>query len=231
LYDEQRGSVVAVDGLLSLLGESLVLMEQQELLLSVSQIVTLMKAVEDISTVHPRIRSRCEEFLSKTIQACYQTSSSNMSFSSLSSSQGPTTRSRTNGHSMTIPKLDKNISNLTNSSGGFSLIGSSLMHRSSGSFSSLAFTGSSNATADARSVGTASAPNSLQSSGFLVMPTLASPTDLSLQVIPSDVSRGWDWRVPTQQLGGENFSGDDVLRILRVALAKEISRAWMVGQW
>lgn len=35
--------------------------------------------------------------------------------------------------------------------------------------------------------------------------------------------RGWDWRTGL----GENSKGEDVLRILRLGLAKDIARHWM----
>lgn len=41
-----------------------------------------------------------------------------------------------------------------------------------------------------------------------------------------DVKRGWDWR---RGMGRED-SGDDLLKILRFGLAKEISRAWIEGE-
>lgn len=41
-----------------------------------------------------------------------------------------------------------------------------------------------------------------------------------------EVKRGWDWR---RGLGRE-AKGNDILRILRLGLAKEISRAWIEGE-
>lgn len=40
------------------------------------------------------------------------------------------------------------------------------------------------------------------------------------------VKRGWDWR---KGMVGRDASGEDVLRILRLGLAREISRAWIEG--
>lgn len=39
-----------------------------------------------------------------------------------------------------------------------------------------------------------------------------------------DASRAWDWRVGL----AENATGDQVLKILRVALAKELAKVWTV---
>lgn len=39
------------------------------------------------------------------------------------------------------------------------------------------------------------------------------------------VKRGWDWRHDLER----EAKGDDVLRMLRLGLAKEISRAWVEG--
>ena len=38
--------------------------------------------------------------------------------------------------------------------------------------------------------------------------------------------RGWDWRLEVK----EGTTGDDVLRILRLGLAKEVARAWVDGE-
>lgn len=37
-----------------------------------------------------------------------------------------------------------------------------------------------------------------------------------------DVKRGWDWRTGL----GKDTSGDDILRILRLGLAKEVATGW-----
>ena len=38
--------------------------------------------------------------------------------------------------------------------------------------------------------------------------------------------RGWDWRTGLD----ENATGEDVLRILRIGLAKDIAKHWMAGE-
>lgn len=62
LYDEARGAIVSVDFLLALLGEALVFVGQPQPILSLSQIDTLLKAVEDLQTVGPRVYTTCNEF-------------------------------------------------------------------------------------------------------------------------------------------------------------------------
>lgn len=41
----------------------------------------------------------------------------------------------------------------------------------------------------------------------------------------SEAARGWDWRKGLQK----GATGDDVLRILRLGLAREVSRCWLDG--
>jgi hypothetical protein len=258
LYDEERGAVVAVDGLLALLGEALVLVDQPECLFTVPQVFTLLKAIEDISTVHSNLRRICEEFLEGVLQATPSPqstqTSNNTSFTSvsLSASQGPmtrSTRSRTtnvNGHGSNPaphhltqpPRLEKDTSAMTTSSSGFSLIGSSLMHSSTNTLSSFAFTGSSSGLTEGAHhshVNGLSGPSSTQSSGFLVMPTLSVPAtngtsepNSTTSKVPSTqgpVTRGWDWRLPTREMG--KFDGEALLSILRLALGKELARGWL----
>lgn len=40
-----------------------------------------------------------------------------------------------------------------------------------------------------------------------------------------DGKRGWDWRMGF----GREVKGEDVLRILRLGLAKDVARAWVEG--
>ncbi len=67
LYDEARGAVVSVDFLLALLGEALVFVDQREPTLSLSQIDTLLKAIEDLQTVPPRVYAACNEFFQTVV--------------------------------------------------------------------------------------------------------------------------------------------------------------------
>ncbi|KAA6415675.1 MAG: hypothetical protein FRX48_00393 [Lasallia pustulata] len=107
LYDENRGAVVPVDGLLALLGEALVFVDQPKAVLTMPQTVSLLKAVEDLQTVTARVYAQCEECFQATIAAAHgsQPSSSPRAL------------------------LKKGISSMTSSS-GFSLMGSSIMEHS-----------------------------------------------------------------------------------------------------
>jgi len=67
LYDEERGSIVSVDFLLALLGEAMVFVNQPDLLITTSQIDTLLKTIEDLQAVGPRVYSACQEFLQTVI--------------------------------------------------------------------------------------------------------------------------------------------------------------------
>ena len=49
----------------------------------------------------------------------------------------------------------------------------------------------------------------------------------SQEVNPEEeVKRGWDWRIGLD----EKAKGEDVLRILRLGLAKDIAKHWMAGE-
>lgn len=67
LYDEERGAVVSVDFLLALLGEALVFVNQPETPITVTQIDVLLKAIEDLQSVGPRVYSACTEFLQTVV--------------------------------------------------------------------------------------------------------------------------------------------------------------------
>ncbi|KAL8816721.1 MAG: hypothetical protein Q9223_004313, partial [Gallowayella weberi] len=106
LYDEERGSVVPVDGLLALLGEALVFIDRPQREVSLSQCIDLLKAIEDLQTVTSRVYEQCEEFFRCTLA---------------------------NGGSRRLKRpemremLKKSISNVTSSSSAFSLLGSEMM--------------------------------------------------------------------------------------------------------
>ncbi|KAL8850538.1 MAG: hypothetical protein Q9221_004495 [Calogaya cf. arnoldii] len=106
LYDEDRGSVVPIDGLLTLLGEALVFVNQPERELSLSQCLDLLKAIEDLQTVSSRVYEQCEE--------CFRCTLAN----------GQSQQKRPDN---TRDMLKKSISNMTSSSSAFSLIESSMM--------------------------------------------------------------------------------------------------------
>ncbi|KAL8713400.1 MAG: hypothetical protein Q9220_002599 [cf. Caloplaca sp. 1 TL-2023] len=105
LYDEDRGSIIPVDGLLALLGEALVFINQPARELSLSQCLDLLKAIEDLETVTSRVYDQCEE--------CFRCTLAN----------GHTQRKPVEARDM----LKKSISNMTSSSSAFSLIESSMM--------------------------------------------------------------------------------------------------------
>lgn len=44
-----------------------------------------------------------------------------------------------------------------------------------------------------------------------------------------DVKRGWDWRKGIAVMAGKNAQGADVLRVLRVQIAKEMAKAYAAG--
>jgi hypothetical protein len=67
LYDEERGAVVSVDFLLALLGEAMVFVNQSNFNITVPQIDILLRAIEDLQTVGPRVYSACTEFLQTVI--------------------------------------------------------------------------------------------------------------------------------------------------------------------
>ncbi|KAG4437781.1 hypothetical protein IFR05_006716 [Cadophora sp. M221] len=159
LYDEERGAVVSVDFLLALLGEALVFVNQSDYTITVSQIDILLKAIEDLQAVGPRVYSACTEFLGTVI----------------SSGQGLK-------GSTPMDMLRKSTSNLSGTS-SFSMVGSSMY--------------------------ASQLKQSMSSSGVLVK---------------GNTKRGWDWR----QGISSNTSGDEVLRILRLGLAKDLAKAYLL---
>jgi hypothetical protein len=159
LYDEERGAVVNVDFLLALLGEAMVFVNQTGFSITVSQIDVLLKAVEDLQAVGPRVFSACNEFLQTVI----------------ASGQGLK-------GSSPADMLRKSTSNASGTS-SFSLVGSSML--------------------------ASQLKQSMGSSGVLVK---------------GNIKRGWDWRHGVSA----GITGDDVLRILRLGLAKDLAKAWLV---
>ena len=67
LYDEERDAVVSVDFLLALLGEALVFINQENYTITVPQIDILLKTIEDLQAVGPRVYSGCSDFLETVI--------------------------------------------------------------------------------------------------------------------------------------------------------------------
>ncbi|KAI9735428.1 MAG: hypothetical protein M1818_006434 [Claussenomyces sp. TS43310] len=185
LYDESRGAIVSVDFLLALLGEAMVFVNQQEQqqqqqqqqspprqppigpCLSLPQIYTLLKTIEDLQTVAPtRISSACHDFFDTVV-------------ASVPGLKG----------SSPLDLLRKSSSGLS-AGGSFSLVGSSMM-ASQLQRSIAGGGGSSGSAASALS--------------------------------KSNVKRGWDWRKGLTATS----KGEDILRILRLGLAKDLARAWI----
>ena len=175
LYDEDRGSIVPVDGLLTLLGEAFVFVNQVERDLSLSQCLDLLKSIEDLQTVTSRVYEQCEE--------CFRCTLAN----------GQPQQKRPDAREM----LKKSISNVTSSSSAFSLVESSMM-----------------ASETRESTG---------SEGVLV--SMVEKSNVAVGK-GDEVRRGWDWR---KQLSLDT-TGADLLRILRLGLAKDIARAWVEGE-
>lgn len=166
LYDDSIQSAIQVDGLLVLLGEALVFINQPQPILTPGQTFAILKAVEDLSTVSNRIRAQCEESF-KSALASYH------------GSEPPSPRSM----------MKKSMSGSLLASSIFSMIGSEMLqpqHRSKQS--------------------------SEESSGVLVN-----------ENGNGNERRGWDWRRGLDK----DSQGEDVLRILRLGLAKEVSRLWL----
>ncbi|KAL1636677.1 hypothetical protein SLS58_009664 [Diplodia intermedia] len=110
LYDPDIDSAVQVDGLLTLLGESLPFVTHPKRLLSSFDLSTLMRAAEDLQTAPSLVYAQCEEHLQAALAHAHGTGSSNM--------EPPRS-------------LKKSVSNLTASS--YSLMGSSIFPSTEGS--------------------------------------------------------------------------------------------------
>lgn len=158
LYDEERGAVVGHEVLLALLGEAMVFVNQPNSVITVGQIDVLLKAIEDLQAVGPRVYTECTNFLEVVI----------------ASGQGL---------KGSTPKdmLRKSTSNISGTS-SFSMVGSSML--------------------------ASQLKQSISNSGVLVN---------------GPIKRGWDWRRGVTS----GTSGDDVLRILRLGLAKDLAKAWL----
>jgi len=159
LYDEGRGAVVSIDFLLALLGEAMVFVNQPSFILTASQISTLLRAIEDIQAVGPRIYSGCTEFLQTVISSAQGLSGSSPS-----------------------DMLRKSTSSMSGTSGSFEMVGSSMY--------------------------ASQFQRSIRNSGVIVK---------------ANIKRGWDWREGVQA----GTSAEDVLRILRLGLAKDLAKAWL----
>ncbi|KAL8973627.1 MAG: hypothetical protein Q9197_002133 [Variospora fuerteventurae] len=188
LYDPKRASIVPVDGLLALLGEATVFIDQPERELTLPQCLDLLKAIEDLQTATSRVYGQCEE--------CFRCTLTNGQPQQRQRQQQQGQQKRPDAREM----LKKSISNVTSSSSAFSLIESSMMMGSETRES----TGSEGVMV-----------NMLQDAG-------GSPGDERGE----DSPRGWDWRRGVSA----DASGAELLRMMRLGLAKDIARAWVEGE-
>jgi len=176
LFDPSRDSAVQVDGLLALLGESLVFVNRKydpicarnpdidghpepSPILTVSQQFTILSAIEDLETVTSRVFAQCEECFRSTLLSYHAAEGTPPSPDAI---------------------LRKSMNTLSTST--FSLIGNEML----------------------------SGPGSAGSSGVLV----PRPGDKD-----AGRARGWDWRAGLP----ESTKGQDVLRMLRLGLARGLS--------
>ncbi|KAL8942822.1 MAG: hypothetical protein Q9216_001437 [Gyalolechia sp. 2 TL-2023] len=178
LYDPDRAAIVPVDGLLALLGEARVFINQSERKLSLSQCVDLLKAIEDLQIVTSRVYEQCED--------CFRCT--------LTNGRRQRQQNRPDAKEM----LKKSISNITtSSSSAFSLIESSMMDSET--------------------------RESTGSEGVMI--DMVTDADGAV-ARRDDVRRGWDWRKGVSA----DASGAELLRTMRLGLAREMARAWVEGE-
>ncbi|KAA8564921.1 hypothetical protein EYC84_010691 [Monilinia fructicola] len=156
IYDEDRATVIPVHYILSLLGEAMPFVNQPDSLLNASQIDILLRTIEDIQSIGPRIYSVCNAFLETVIK-------------NASGLKGST-------------PMDLLSQSSSGTSGSFSMVGSSMM--------------------------ASQFHKSVTASGLLNK---------------ENIKRGWDWRKGIKS----GTTADDILRILRLGLAKDLARAWL----
>ncbi|EQL31103.1 hypothetical protein BDFG_06494 [Blastomyces dermatitidis ATCC 26199] len=127
LYDGERKTSVQVDGLLVLLGEALVFLEEPNRFLTTDQLLTILAAIEDLQSVTSRVYDQCEMCLQSTVYHHFNYDAlANTSFGD-ESIRSPVTSS------FAAPPrnlLKKSVSSLTAVS-GFSLIGSEMLESQS----------------------------------------------------------------------------------------------------
>ena len=137
---------------------------EPDILLSLPQCFSVLKAIEDLQTVARRIYSQCEECFRSTVAA----------------RQGQAKP----GSPRAL--LKKTMSSATSSSSFFEIRKSMVQLESSGT------------------------------------------NDSTRALVKSEETsrRGWDWRKGL----GDNAKGEDVLRVLRLGLAKDIAKHWMISE-
>ena len=167
---------------------------EPERLLSQTQCFTLLKAIEDIQTVTPRIYRQCEECFRSTLAAAY------------GFQQAPSPREL----------LKKTVSNMTSSS-GFSLVGSSMIDSRTSNGGSGNGSGAGGRTESGSGAG----------SGVLILLGDDDDNDDDRDRDSSrEVKRGWDWRKGMRP----GSTAADALRILRLGLARDLSKGWLEGE-
>ncbi|PNS17330.1 hypothetical protein CAC42_7013 [Sphaceloma murrayae] len=169
LFDAASAGVVQVDALLALLGEAMGLLHQPQYAFSKRQLMTILRATEDLQTVSSRIYEQSEALF----QACMGAYTG-----AIASNPQDLAKSL---------QLHKSTSNLSGSTYG--------MVNSRGSIESEKTNGTGK----------------------------GSETE-------DGIKRAWDWRRGIAMTMGKNAKGADVLRILRVGIAKEIGRGWIEGR-
>ncbi|GAM87426.1 hypothetical protein ANO11243_054500 [Dothideomycetidae sp. 11243] len=166
LYDAEAVGVVNVDTLLALLGEALPLLNDAAPLFTKAQLISLLRAVEDLQTVSSRVYEQAEVVFQASMDDYHS---------------GKPTNPQDLAKSL---RMGRSTADLAGSSYG--------MVNSRGSVESERTSG---AAAD-----------------------------------EGDNSRAWDWRKGLALTAGKMAKGSDVLRILRVAIAREIGREWAEGR-
>ncbi|PGH11197.1 hypothetical protein AJ79_05039 [Helicocarpus griseus UAMH5409] len=128
LYDEDRKTSIQVDGLLVLLGEALVFVDEPTRFLTNDQLLTILAAIEDLQSVTSRVYDQCEICLQSTLYHHF-----NYDDVASTSFGDESARSLTSSSFAAPPRnlLKKSVSSLTAVS-GFSLIGSELLQSQSG---------------------------------------------------------------------------------------------------
>ncbi|KAK2787470.1 hypothetical protein FQN52_007188 [Onygenales sp. PD_12] len=189
LYDQERKTSLQVDGLLVLLGETLMFVDEPTRFFTTDQMLTILAAIEDLQSVTSRVYDQCEMCLQSTLYHHFNYDDlANTSFGE-DSVRSPTTSS----FSAPPPPrnlLKKSVSSMTAIS-GFSLVGSEILE----------------------SQNRQGGRGSIESSGVLI----PRPND-NMQG-GAAVKRGWDWRSRIHK----DAKGEDILRILRLQLAKGLS--------
>lgn len=168
LFDDSVDSVVPIECLYVLLGETLTFINQDTTILSTSQIFALLKAIDDVSTVSSAFAAKCDD--------CFK--------SALAAAKGAQPPSP-----QLLLKRSATESSGTGSSSSFSLVNMVSSDEQSNS--------------------------SMDGSGVLVK-------GKGNRRGQSDIQRGWDWRTGFSK----TTKAEDMLLILRLGLAREVSKAW-----